>query len=290
MLGNEGGAAGVSAGPLLPRALCFAAAAVLAVVNARAPVILGDVAASGLVNSLMRLFGVSAVVWFACYAMAALALRDRRPSRLSAGDGAVLAMLILACLAPVVLAATAMLLGAGLWLWRTSAAGTADRAVALILLGLAAHFVAAPLILSLFGPIILAIDSFFAALFTGTAVDGNLINYRGVDGGYVVFGGCSSVGNMSLGLLMWITLAQLFALRPDRRLAIYFLASMGALFAINTVRLVSFAWFPAAMDDLHHGVGAALFAWASLIAMAAIAGAGIVDAARRAGPRVPAHG
>lgn len=267
--------------PFVSRPMMFALAAILAAVNARAPVILTDLDTNGWLVALTRLFGVSAIFWFACYALWALASRKDALSRGTWSDLVVVSGLVAIAMSPFSAASALALTGGAVWLTYSSSSGSADRAVGIVMLGMAAHLVLAPIILTVFGPFILAVDTQFAAIFAGTAAEGNVLAFRGAPGGVVVFGGCSSIGNMSLCVLMWVVLVQLLGVKVDRRLLGYALASMAALFTINTVRLVSFVWFPDHVDVIHHGYIAEIFGWTSLIVMAAIAGAGVIDANRR---------
>ncbi len=91
----------------------------------------------------------------------------------------------------------------------------------------------------------------------------------------MIGGGCSSVHNMSLAILLWTTVAMLFKIRIDRGYLLIGLAMVAFMFLLNVLRLSTIGLFPDHFYFLHFGAGADMFGWAGLIGAALLAGAGV---------------
>lgn len=264
------------------RIVLLAACAIIATVNARAHHGIAMVARDGLWAALSDLFGNSAILWFALYALVAIALSGSRadtppPGR---GDWSVAAAMIAASMLPLPALAAFGLLGGATYLFVTSAAGEGARRIAIVMLAICGHVLIGRLALAVFSGPLLAMDAQAVAWLGGTSAEGNVVRF--VDGtAFVVSGACSSLHNMSLGVLCWATLTQLFALRIDRRLTGFLALTLAGLFCVNAFRLAAIARLPDHYQLLHHGWGATLFGIASLCVIAALSAWGVLDASRR---------
>lgn len=258
----------------------FALAGIVCTLNARFSLMLQAVRHDGTWGGAADLFGVSAVVWFALYALWMLGAEGHGHVRPVPGDRLVLGAMFGAALMPLQVAGAAAVPLGAVWLWRSSAPGSDARRIALILAALAGHLLAAPLVLAVAARPFLELDGAFVGWIAGTPVHGNLVDFAGV-GRFVVAGGCSSFHNMSLGVLCWATLIQLFKLRIDARLVGYLALVLAGLFAVNGARLAAIALHPRQFVLYHEGWVAGLFGWAGLVIVALICGLGVLDAARR---------
>ena len=186
----------------------------------------------------MRLGNVSALVWFALYAAWAIARQgesrhdESGQDRWQHGDGAVLGGTLLASLLPFPLAAALAGLAAPLWLWTTSAVGSAERRAALVLAAIGAQLLFGRMFLLLFGKAVLQADTMLVSWAASATAAGNVLT-RADGTNVIVSSGCSSVHNISLALLGWVALTQLLALRVDRRLLAWVAASLAAMLTLN---------------------------------------------------------
>lgn len=252
----------------------FAAALVIAIAAALTTRVGAAVAHHGLLTALTELFGISAIVWFAAFAICAITRENRARSPWHRGDAAVLAAILAAALLPLPALGAAAVFGAGAWLlWRSEPASRARR-IGLVALALSAHLLWGPLILKLLGSELLAFDAAIAALFAGGGAEGNVFGQPGSQA-FAVGQNCSSLTNLSLAAVLTVTLAQLFELRLDRRLVVAALLAMLATVAVNGARLATIARRPELYDYLHSGAGMMLFGWASLLVTAAIVGTAV---------------
>lgn len=236
----------------------------------------------GFWTALGNLFGSSAILWFALYALFAIALarRDADAEPVRRHDWAVAALMLGASLLPFPAVAAVALLGGSLYLFGTSAAGQDGRRIAIVMLAICGHVVLGRVALALLSGPLLAIDAQAVAWLGGTSAAGNVVHF--VDGSaFVVSGACSSLHNMSLGLLCWATLTQLTSLRIDRRLIGFLVLTLLGLFMVNATRLAMIARLPDHYVALHHGLGATMFGIASLCVIVAVSAWGVIDASRR---------
>ena len=262
------------------RSGAFAAAGVLAALNAQAAQILGALHYNSSIDSIMGLAGISAVIWTAMFAALRIGL-DQPDGRVRGWDPAVLAAVIALSFLPMAVAAKLGLLLCGVYLFASSPRESSSRRVALILLALTGPLLWGRLLLQLFAAPILALDAHLVGLLTGMHVSGNTIRFASRPGWMLIGDACSSVHNISLALVLWTTAAVVFRIRIDRRYVAAGALMMAWMFLLNIGRLTLLGLRPQDYDYLHNGTGAAMFGWAGLLGVAAIAGLGVLRAADR---------
>jgi exosortase/archaeosortase family protein len=259
-----------SARPGLTRGNLFLGLFLLAGLNALAGQALRDITFAGFGASLLNLFGVSAIVW-AALAAAAKILTERPlgqlPRRL---DYAIGAIVLVAALLPFSTASMLALTALSLYAIGTSPAGSGIRRAAIIFLAMSGVLIWGRLMLAAFSTTFLEMDALFVSLLLGTEHQGNLLWYDGYPTRLVVAPGCSSMQGISLSILLWATINQLFEIRFGWKSALWCLAAVAATIAVNVVRIGSMLSFPAYLDELHHGWGVQLFMWLTFAAVAAI--------------------
>lgn len=276
----------VSAAPItriepLTRGGAFAAAGVLAALNAQADHIIMNLTWLSPADALLNLGGVSAVIWAAMFA--AWKIGNESDHRLEGvRDLTVLALIIVLSFLPVSYAAQAGLLLCACYLLLTATPGDgAERRSALVLLALTGPLICGRLVLRLFEAPILSLDAHIVGAAIGSPVDGNIVGFADGGGRFIIGDPCSSVHNMSLAIVLWTTAAMLFRIRIDRPYLLVGIAMAASMFALNVVRLSVLGIFPQHFDFLHDGGGAVLFGWAGLICAAALAGFGVIRADAR---------
>src|SRR5262249_40591878 len=84
---------------------------------------------------------------------------------------------------------------------------------ALILLAMTAPMLWSRLLFQIFAKIILDIDASFVSVLLGTQRTGNMVGFLDGSGYMIVLPACSSLANMSLALLCWVTITQWFGHR-----------------------------------------------------------------------------
>ena len=244
--------------------LLIAATGVVAVLNALSRRLFESFADKTALDAILDLSGVSAIVWFALYALVAIG-SSSEPARPRPADWAIAALVIIAALLPVPQLAAAALVLLGLWCLLAHRATPTIGRMGVILLALSGSLLWGRLALSLFAPPLLSIDAQLVALFAQVPVDGNFVHFATGSGGYTLAPGCSSLHNVSLAILLWATLTQLFDVPVRWQSLLGCLAAVVALLAVNIARLAAMAHMPQHFVWLHEGPGETIFAWASLV-------------------------
>jgi len=266
------------------RAMAFAFAGTFAALNALADPILLSLQGLGLFGTLMSLAGVSAVIWFALFAVLRIACEpealETRAAEWRRADAFVLVSILALALFPAPWPATMAVFTAGAWLIATARDGRSRR-VALVLLALTGPLLWGRVILTLFAPLLLALDGQIVGALAGTQATCNTVGFVGNGAHFIIGGPCSSVHNISLAILLWSSIVALLDLRVDRPLIVTAVVAMAGMFALNIVRLTAIAYFPADFDSLHLGTGATLFSWAGLLLAGLIVGGGAYAAIDR---------
>ena len=265
----------------LTRGGAFAAAGILAALNAQADHIIMDLSWQSPVDALLNLGGISAVIWAAMLAAWKIGHESDETLR-GPGDVTVPATVIVFSFLPVSYAAQAGLLLCAGYLLATSGWGhDAERRTAFVLLALTGPLIWGRLVLRLFEAPILSLDARIVGAAIGSTVEGNIVPFANGSGRFIIGDPCSSVHNMSLAIVLWTTAAMLFKIRIDRPYLLIGIAMAGSMFALNIVRLSLIGILPTQFDFLHDGGGAILFGWTGLILAAALAGFGVVRADAR---------
>jgi hypothetical protein len=262
------------------RGSIFAAAGILAALNAQAGQILNTLTFQSGVEAVTGLAGISAVIWAAM--IAAWSIGSEQPRRIRGRrDTLVLALVIALAFLPISYAAQAGLLLCGVYLMATSRGRDPACRAALVLLALTGPLIWGRILLNLFAAPILSLDAHIVGAVIGSPVRGNVFSAANGSRHFIIGDLCSSVHNISLAIVLWTTAAMLFDIRIDRRYVAVGVAMAGFMFALNIARLAAIGLFPADFTYLHFGTGAALFGWAGLIGAALLAGWGVANAAAR---------
>ncbi|MCW3846848.1 hypothetical protein OF829_06320 [Sphingomonas sp. LB-2] len=259
------------------RAQLFAFCAPIAAINAMAVLIGQAIDEQGTVNAVFSLAGISAVFWFALYAVIAIA-REEGSAPLRPRDRMVALLTLGGALLPYPIAGSLAVLASGTWLALTGAPGSRERRIAVILLALTGTLLWGRILLQLFAPLMLGLDAQMVGWLAGTRVVGNTVTFVGSSEQFTIAHLCSSFHNISLAIILWAAATQLLGLRIDAKLCLICLAGVVAMASVNCLRLATLAWHPRDFDYWHVGAGAGWFGWASLAAGALVIGGGLLVA------------
>jgi hypothetical protein len=260
----------------------LAYAGLLAAINGFSDRLLGSFAGGGFYQALLGLGGISAIGWFAFYAIVVISTEAGRAEQTTRSDQLIAGATIILCFVPWNLVAALLLLPLGTYAAATAEPGSRTRRIGVIFLALTGPLLWGRILLAWFAPLLLGLDARLSAILAGTSVWGNVVQFVGVDRKFYVGPACSSLHNISLAILLWATLLQLLRLRFTVPLLIVALAGALAMALVNILRLAAIAKYPASFVYLHAGAGMELFAWGSLILAAAVIGGGILVASRAA--------
>lgn len=234
------------------------------------------VIATGWIEAVANLFGVSAIVWFALYALVRLGLDAPRGSHPGRLDWLVCAIALALSFMPAQAPPKLAMVGLGLWLLVT-ARNRDERAVAVVGLALTG-----PLLLQVLGDDMLGLDAAIAAFMSGNTSLGNLVVTPGPAPDVLILPGCSALKNVAPVFVLAAALSQLEGMALNRTLAFACLLGVLAVIAVNSLRLALIATYPQHYTYLHTGGGATLFSYANMLVAVAIVSAAIVRDRRRA--------
>lgn len=265
-------------GPVLtdrPRLFAFCAA--LTAVNGMAAIILDSIGADGTLAALLGLAGVSAVFWFALYAVATIAREGEGP-RLTTIDRVVAGAVVLGALLPYPMAGSIATLGAAAYLFVQGAARSRERRMAIVLLAITGTLLWGRILLPVFAPQLLGLDAWAVGQVAGSPVLGNTVGFTGSGERFAISPSCSSLHNISLAVILWATLTQLLRLTITPRLIAVCIAGVATMAGVNCLRLATIAANQSAFEYWHVGAGAGMFGWLALIASGLVIGGGIIVA------------
>lgn len=116
--------------------------------------------------------------------------------------------------------------------------GNADRVRgALILLAMTAPMLWSRLLFQIFARPILDIDATLVSLLLGTHRTGNMVGFLDDSGYMIVLPACSSLANMSLALLCWVTITQWVGHRWVVKDVIWAGLACASVIAVNVTRI-----------------------------------------------------
>jgi hypothetical protein len=219
----------------LPLGEFFAGLFTLGCVSGLASRVIQSVNRLGWEDALFSTFEISAMVWFSCAAGVSLILRDRtigvRSSELAMGAGFVL--LVILPNGPLSwLAVTALSLYV---IFSTNVASS--RRGAFILLATTVPMLWSRLVFQFFANQILQIDASLVGWILGTDRSGDIVEFRDGSGVLVILPACSSLANVSLAFLCWVTVSQLVRHKVSAFDLLWCLMACISVMAVNVTRI-----------------------------------------------------
>jgi hypothetical protein len=219
----------------LPRGEFFAGLFALGCVSGLASRVIQSINRHGWVDALFNTFEISAIVWLSCAAGASLILRDRtigvRSSELGMGAGFVL--LVILPIGPLSwLAVTAL----GLYVIFAESVASSRRG-AFILLATTVPMLWSRLLFQFLANLILQIDASFVGWILGTHRTGDIVEFADGSGVLVILPACSSLANVSLAFLCWVTVSQLVCHKKSAYDLLWCFMACISVMAVNVTRI-----------------------------------------------------
>jgi hypothetical protein len=219
----------------LPRAEFFVGLFALGCLSGLSSRVVQSVKQLGWEDALMNTFEISAIVWISCAAGLSLVHRDRmiglRSSELAIGAGFV--FLVILPIGPLSwLAVTALSLYI---IFCTN--GASSRRGAFILLATTVPMLWSRLLFQFFAHPILQIDASLVGWILGTPRVGNIVGFADGSGVLAILPSCSSVANVSLALLCWVTVSQLVCHKKSASDLLWCLMACISVVAVNVTRI-----------------------------------------------------
>jgi hypothetical protein len=158
---------------------------------------------TGVVQSL----DLNVIVLFACFAGVSAFLSDDR-EQIRSTDLAVAAVFLIFTALPISALSWVAVTGLSLYILLFANGSSARKRGAVILLALTVPMVWSKLLFKIFAKLILDVDALLVASLLGTNRVGNMVGFADGSGHMVVLPACSSLTNMSLAFLCWVSITQ----------------------------------------------------------------------------------
>jgi hypothetical protein len=239
------------------RANFFAALFFLGCANGIAAKAIAAVHRIGWLHALMGLFDISAITLTACslglWLMVSRRERSVAPIDLAIG---VVALALIAL--PIGGLSWIAVSGLALYVVLSTDAGLPLRRGALILLATTVPMFWSGLLFQFFTNFILEIDASLVGLLLDTERTGNMVRFADDSGYLVIFPACSSLANMSLAFLCWVTVSEFSGHRRTLSDLLWCLLVCGSVLAINVGRLSLMGTTLRHYDAIHSQIGDAV--------------------------------
>jgi hypothetical protein len=180
---------------------------------------------------------INAIVLFACFAgLSAIFSSDDR-EQIRSTDLAVASVFMIFVALPIFALSWVAVTGLSLYILLFANGSPARKRGAVILLALTVPMLWSQMLFRFFAKLILDIDAFLVASLLGTDRIGNMVAFADGSGHMVVLPACSSLANMSLAFLCWVSVTQWAEHRRSAGDALWSLLVCMSVIAVNVTRI-----------------------------------------------------
>jgi hypothetical protein len=179
---------------------------------------------------------INAIVLFACFAGVSALLSESR-DELRTADLAVAAVFLIFVILPIFPLSWMAVTGLSLYILLFANGGSERWRGAVILLALTVPMLWSRLLFQFFAKFILDIDASLVASLLGTDRVGNMVPFADGSGSMVVLPACSSLANMSLAFLCWVSVTQWAKHRWTAMDLLWSSLACASVIAVNVTRI-----------------------------------------------------
>ena len=190
----------------LSRDELFASLFILGCANGLLGRIIFSLSLDGWVGAILGV-DINAILLFACFAGISTLLGAKKDA-IRSTDIAVAVVFLILVMLPIVPLSWLAVTGLSFYILLFAKGDSERRRGALILLAVTVPMLWSKLLFQLFAKTILDIDAMLVASILGTDRVGNLVGFADGSGSMVVLPACSSLANMSLAFLGWVSITQ----------------------------------------------------------------------------------
>jgi len=221
---------------LMSRDEFFAVFFILACVNGLGSQIVHSVRLVGWADATLSAFGISVIVWIACFRGTRLILQERTDKIRSVDLALGFALLLLIAL-PIGRLSWLAITILSLYVLLFSDPSSSRRRGAVILLATTVPMLWSVLLSRYFANFILEIDASLIGWLLGTGNFGNVVRFADQSGSLVITPYCSSLANVSLAVLAWVTISQWLPRRSFPKDLYWCFLAAASVVAINVARI-----------------------------------------------------
>lgn len=221
---------------LMSRDEFFATIFILACINGLGSRVINSIRSAGWNDALLSTFGTSVIVWIACFGGIRLILCQRM-GKIRLADVLVGLVLLVPIALPIEKLSWLAVSILSLYVLMFTDPPSPRRRGAIILLATTVPMLWSPFLFRYFANFILNIDASLISWLLGTQNAGNVIPFSDRSGSLIISPYCSSLANVSLALLTWVTLSQWRPRRPSPRDVYWCLLAAASVIAVNVTRI-----------------------------------------------------
>ncbi len=218
------------------RAEFFASLFIIGCANGLTGKIIASANLRGWADAAFGTFDISAIVVVSCIAGIWLVLRGKA-DEIRPADIAVAAIFLLLTVLPVAATAWLAITGLSVYLLIFNKIDDSARRGALILLATTVPMLWSRMLFHFLAKPILEADAYLVALVLGTARTGNMVEFADHSGTLVIFEACSSLANISLALLCWVTISQFLRHQSRPTDVFWCVCACLSVVAVNILRI-----------------------------------------------------
>ena len=208
-------------------------------------------------GAIASIENISVIVWFACFAGISLMLRDKNDA-IKSTDLLVAIVFLALIAAPASEVNWAAVTGLSLYILLFTGGTSARRRGAIILLALTVPMLWSRVLFSFFAKFFLEIDAHFVGWLLRTPRTGNVLSFADGSGSMVILPACSSLANVSLAFLFWVTISQWLDHRRSYEDILWCLLACASVVAANVTRMAIMGLGRWHFETFHYGWGATL--------------------------------
>lgn len=242
---------GIARMPRFRRGELVAALYVLGCVNGLSAKMILSVHQHGWVDAAADTFDISVIVIVACVAGISMVSADR--GEVTVAD--LVVALVLSLMIALPIGALSWLAVTMLSLYLLARPQTAERPPerrgAVILLAATVPMLWSRLVFDLFANFILSVDAALVSRLLGTYRDGNMVQFADHSGTLVIFSSCSSLANVSLALLCWVTVSEFVGHQRRTEDVFWCLLTCLSVVLVNVLRISAMGLSSANYQLLH---------------------------------------
>ena len=257
----------------LARSELLALMFVLCTANAMLSAVVGGLWNDG-VYAVANTFYVSAIVWIALYIATRFTLLDGAVQT-KWSDFVLLALVLITSFLPLGPGTWVMLSVVAIYSIVSSKPMTYTARAGWIFLAVSFSMFWSKRLFNLFAEYFLSLDAILVSQITHTERAGNLVAMPGGNGYLEIAAPCSSMANVSLAVLCWVTFTQSANVRWRPQNALWCFLACGSVIAINVTRISLIGFFPQYFELLHGHIGATVVSWLIVLAVITICYQGV---------------
>ena len=241
----------------------FAGLVLLGFANGISGRVISSVIVNGTPTALLSTFEISVIVWSACAVSISFLLRGpEQPVRTS--DWFITTCVLVAYLMPIAPLSWLALTGLAIHIMSSSLRSSFLHRGACILLAMTIPMFWGRILFAILSDLILQADAALVGWLVGTPRLGNAIQFADGSGYLWIAPACSSLTNISLVILCWVTIAKALNRLSSLCDIGWIILACAAVIAINVTRISLIGFHPERYDLIHGPFGTAVASWTIL--------------------------